>query len=779
MRPEYSKFYFRTFSVALILATLSHAANAQQNASADSTKSLTVERIFSGSGLGGHLLRGIAWTPDGKQVSFFELKPSPAEKPVATPESLHLPKPIPKQEGPGSLWVMDAVSGERRLLVSADKLQSMLPASSAGPTQATGLGRHAPADYQWAPDGAALLFRGPNALVWFDLKSQTPRTLVSGKGDLADPKISPDGKFVSFVRDHNLWLVNVADGKERALTRGGAEEIRKGELDWVYPEELDIKTAYWWAPDSSAVAYFEMDEHKVAQYPLVNFASFDGDADMERYPPAGGANPVVHVFVASVSGPESRQMDTGAETDVYIPRVNWLPDSKHLAIQRLNRAQTALDLLFADAATGVSRVAFTEKDQYWINVSDDLRFLHDGKRFLWTSERSGYRHLYLYSVEGKELAQLTKGDWEVSSVDAVDEKAESIYFTATEKSPLERHLYRVGLDGSGFMRITKEPGTHAVNFPPAFASPPGTATAKTSAPLIAFIDTYSNTMNPPRQDLLRPDGSRVAVLTENKVAELASYHLSPMEFVQVKSHDGVMLNASMIKPPNFDPQHKYPVLVYTYGGPHAQVVVNEWGRSTFLWHELMAQKGYIIFSLDNRGSAGRGHLFEEPIHYRLGAQELSDQRDGAAYLKSLPYVDPNRIGIWGWSYGGHMTLHAVFEDPEDFKVGFAGGPVTDWHYYDSIYTERYLGLLPVNEEYYQESSPIEKAKQFSGKLLIAHGTGDDNVHFANTLALINELIEEGKYVEVLPFPGRGHGVSDPPARRLLMERVTRFFLDNL
>ena len=239
------------------------------------------------------------------------------------------------------------------------------------------------------------------------------------------------------------------------------------------------------------------------------------------------------------------------------------------------------------------------------------------------------------------------------------------------------------------------------------------------------------------------------------------------------------LNAWMIKPANFDPAKKYPALVYTYGGPHAQVVTNAWSGSTFLWHQLMAQKGFAIFAVDNRGSAGRGHLFEEPIHFRFGAQEMSDQRDGVTWLKGQPWIDGGRIGIWGWSYGGHMTLHAMFEDPEDFKAGFAGGPVTDWRYYDTIYTERYLGLLPQNAESYQSSSPIEKAGQLRGKLLIAHGTEDDNVHFANTLSLLDKLIEEGKSVEVLPFPGRGHGVSDPPARIFLMNRVTQFFLENL
>ena len=762
--------YSGVFAVTLL--AIPYSIEAQQAKRSASPKLLTVERIYSSPSLSGNLARGIAWTPDGKRVSFLETKGSAAQEPRTADENSQQPKDQDKKAAGPDLWIMDAATGERHVLVPADRLQSMLPAAPSIASQATGLGRHAPADYQWAPDGAGILFQGASALVWYDLKTQTPRNLVSGAAELSDPKISPNGKFVSFVREHNLWLVQVADGKGRALTQGGTQDVRKGELDWVYPEELEIKTAYWWAPDSSAIAFLEMDERKVAAYPLVNFSSFNGEAEMERYPPAGDANPVVRVLVTPLGGGEPRPMDTGSNTDIYIPRVDWLTDSKHVAIQRLNRAQTVLDLLIADAATGKARVALTEKDEYWINVHDDLKFLQDGKRFVWSSERSGYRHLYVYDLEGKELAQLTKGEWEVEAVNAVDENAGVIYFTATEKSPLERHLYRVGLDGSGFLRITKEAGTHAIGFPTI-------AGANASIALTDFVDTYSNPLNPPRQDLVRADGSRIAAIHENNVAELAGYQLSPPEFLQVKSHDGVLLNASMIKPPNFDPQHKYPVLVFTYGGPHAQVVLNDWGRSTFLWHQMMAQKGYIIFSLDNRGSAGRGHLFEEPIHYRLGAQELSDQRDGAAYLKLLPYVDAHRIGIWGWSYGGHMTLHAMFEDPEDFKAGFAGGPVTDWHYYDTIYTERYLGLLPVNEEYYQESSPIAKVKQLKGKLLIAHGTGDDNVHFSNTLALLNELIEDGKYVEVLPFPGRGHGVSDLPAQRVLMERVTRFFLDNL
>jgi len=742
------RFLRGTILIALTICALGRqpfALARQKPAPAAQPGELTVDRIYGQPSLSGRLTRGIAWSPDGKRLTFLEARGT-------------------GREAKTELWSLDPSSGERSVLIPSDKLETILPAPPSKQSQATGAGRHAPSQYQWAPGGDALLFEGPNALAWFDLKTQTGRVLVSDKDDLTDVKISPDGKYVSFLRDHNIWLVSTADGKERAFTTGGSEEIRKGELDWVYPEELDIYSAYWWAPDSSAIAYLEMDERKVTQFPLVDFESYTGEAEQQRYPVAGGTNPVVRVMVGSLSGGEPRAMDIGAVTDIYIPRVNWLPDSRHVAIQRLNREQTVLDLLFADSATGKSSTLLTGKDQYWINVSDDLHFFKDGKRFLWSSERSGYRHLYLYGLDGNQLAQLTKGDWEVSHVDGVDEAKGVVYFTATEKSPIERHLYRVALDGSGFARITKEAGMHSVDLSP-------------GANL--YVDTYSNATTPPRQDLYRTDGTKAVTLNENKVEELAQYHLSPVEFSTVKSHDGVSLNCFLIKPPHFDPAKKYPVIVYTYGGPHEQVVLNAWEDSGLLWHEMMAQKGYIIFALDNRGSAGRGHVFEKPIHYRFGAQELSDQRDGVAWLQHQPWVDANRIGIWGWSYGGHITLHAMFEAPDLFKVGFAGGPVTDWHFYDTIYTERYMGLPQKNPSGYKESSPVGHAANLKGKLLIAHGTGDDNVHYSNTLALVDDLIGDGKYVEVIAVPGRGHGVSDAPARKVVWNRLTQFFLDNL
>ena len=733
--------------IIIVLALLSSAA-AQAQTSPPTKKPLTVERIFNSKlpSLSGQLTRGIGWSPDGAHLTYFAT--------TGSGKSL-------KTE----LWEMDAESGQTRQLISAEKLAALQQPSKAPATQATGLARRPPAQYQWSPDGQALLFAGETQLTWFDLKSQTAKQLIAGDQQISDATISPDSKWVSFVSDHNLFIAAVAGNEIRSVTKSGSEEIREGELDWVYPEELQISTAYWWSPDSKSIAYLEMDERPVAKFPIQNSLGEPQETEWERYPAAGTANPIVKVFVVDLAGGDGRVMDTGANSDIYIPRVNWLPDSRQLAIQRLNRAQDTLDLLLADAKSGASQTILTEKDQYWINVHDDLHFLRDGKRFLWSSERTGYRHLYLYDLAGQQIAQLTKGDWEVSGLSGVDEDAQTVYFTATEKSPLERHLYRVAFDGAKFARVTQDAGTHGINMSPAAH---------------AYLDTHSDSAHPPQQDLYSAvSGKKIAALNENKVSELSEYALSPVEFLQIKTHDKILLNAMMIKPPDFDATKKYPVIVFTYGGPHAQVVLNAWGGPIFLWHEMMAEKGFVIFALDNRGSAGRGHLFEEPIHYRLGAQELSDQVDGVRYLHSLGFIDGARIGIWGSSYGGHMTLHALFRAPGEFKAGFAGSPVSDWKLYDTIYTERYLGDPKVRGEEYDESSPVKNATDLQGKLLIAAGTGDDNVHFANTLEVLDELISAGKYAETAVFPGRGHGISDPKARAVLFQRVTDFFQENL
>ncbi len=729
------------------------------------SKSLTVERIYGGPSLGGYLTRGIEWTPDAKRISYLERAGSRAE-----------------------MWTMDAAKGDRKVLVNANVLADVMQPRRASAIQSTGLGRVEAENYLWSPSGDALLFVGSSDLVLLDLKTMTSKPLAlpvkngapnaaeDASEDVADPKFSPDGKWVSFVRDSNLWVASVATGEAKPLTVGGSEEILKGQLDWLYPEELDSTTAYWWSPDSSKIAYYQMDERPVTRYPIMDMSSPIGSMVYTRFPQAGEANPVVRVGVVSIDSGETRWIDTGADTDVYVPRVVWLRDSRRVAIERLNRAQNRLDLLFADAATGASDTILTETDKYWINLADDLYFFADNRRFLWSSERSGFRHYYLYDLSGRQLDQLTGGDWGITgsggfgpgsgSHAVVDEARGYIYFLSNKDDLRGTQLYRLSLQDKTIARITREDGAHDALIAPDAS---------------AYVDTYSNAMTPPRQDLYRMDGTRAAVVNENKVRELGEYHLSPVEFLDLAANDGTKLSASIIRPPDFDASRKYPVLINVYGGPHLQRVRNEWDTDPeALWLQMMAEKGYIIFTLDNRGSYFRGHAFETPIYHQLGKVELEDQLTGVKYLKSLPYVDGSRIGIWGWSYGGTMTLEAMFNAPDVFKAGVSIAPVSDWRLYDTAYTERYMGRPQDNPTGYVESSPVNQAARLRGKLMLVHATGDDNVHFANTSELLNELILAGKYpASLMIFPGRGHGMGDIPTYIQLFKGITDFLLNNL
>jgi dipeptidyl-peptidase-4 len=738
---------------ALGMAARPQSAPAAQTAGA--ARALTVERIYSYPSLSGRVLHDTVWSPDGKLLTYLSDETDPG--------------------GP-QIWAVDAATGQRRVLVDNHHLRNiLLPPASRG--QTTGLGRLTPVQYIWSPDGKALLFVSAQELFWYDLAAQTSRTLVTAlkaarggeepdEADttIDDAKISPDGRWASFLRAHDIWVVGVAGGQPRQITRGGSEERRNGELDWVYPEELDIATAYWWSPDSAKIAFLQLDESHVEKYPLPDELSTKGDVTEERYPVAGSPNPVARVGVVAATGAEVRWMDTGADSSALLARVAWLHDSRRMAVERLNRPQNRLDLLFADAATGKSQAVLTEQDKYWINLNDDLHFFNDNQRFLWSSERSGFRHLYLYDLSGKQLAQLTSGDWEVESVAAVDEQNGQVYFTSTQQSPIERQFYRVAFSGGAPVQLTHERGTHRANLAPGAAH---------------FLDTYSNAMQPPRQNLFSADGSSVAALAENPVTELAAYRLQPIEFFAVPGADGTPLDASLIKPPGFDPARKYPVIVYVYGGPQAQEVRDAWQGADFLWHQLMAQKGFVIFSVNNRGMAGRGHDFETPIYHHFGQAELADQLAGVAWLTKQTYVDRTRIGIWGWSYGGYMTCMAMLRGGGVFKAGFAGAPVTDWRQYDTIYTERYMGTPQENPEGYRDSSPVNFAARLEGKLLIAHATGDDNVHFANTVELAESLVNAQKYAEYQIYAGRGHGISDAAARIHVFNRVTQFFLENL
>jgi dipeptidyl-peptidase 4 len=742
------------------VATLSAPpALAQAVAPAAAAKELTLDRIFSPPFLGGRGTQGIQWAPDGKRFSYLERKGAGRDAVV-------------------ELWTMDAATGERKVLVNGETLKSVTQAEKAKTTQATGLGRVQADNYQWAPDGNSLLFIGTNKMVILELKTAQAKPVVSSEQEIEDAKFSPDGKWISFSRDSNIFAVNLASGETKTLTTGGSEEVLKGKLDWVYPEELDTRTAYWWSPDSSKIAYYEMDERPVTRYPIMDMSSPTGGTEYTRYPQAGEANPVVRVGVVAVdagTNSETRWMDTGANTDAYLARVDWLPDSRRIAIQRLNRGQNQLDLLFCDASTGAAKTVLTETDKYWLNISDDLYFFSDNRRFLWSSERTGYRHFYVYDDSGKPPMQLTSGEWGISDLGgfgpgamnhpAVDEKRGYVYFTSNKDNVLETQLYRVSLNDKSLTRITKEAGSN---------------TSRISPDLSSFINSYSNAATPTRQDLYRMDGTRVAAINDGSVPELEQYKLTPQEFVEVTADDGTKLHASIIKPLNFDPSKKYPVLINVYGGPHVQLVRNAWGSLGYLMHEVLAAKGYIVFTLDNRGSWGRGHAFETPIYHQLGKIELQDQLAGVKYLKALGYVDSSRIGITGGSYGGYMTLEALFNAPDVFRAGISDAPVTDWKLYDTIYTERYMGRPQDNADGYKNSSPVNQAGHLKGKLMLVHGTGDDNVHFANSVEVLNALIDSGLYPDqLMVFPGRGHGISDAAARVLMYRRIMEFTLNNL
>ena len=594
-------------------------------------------------------------------------------------------------------------------------------------------------DFQWVPGASAVLLKSAKSLTWLDLMSGKRRVLITTHEDVSNSKISPDGRFVSFVSQHNLWLLNVVSGEVNKLTTGGTEEQRKGEWDWVC-HEFGLQTGYWWSPDSSSIAFLELDERQVGKIGAV------------RYPRPGTPNPIFHVFTINLKTGHVVTMDTGADTSVYLPRVSWLPDSKHLAIQRLNRQQTLLQLLIADERDGTSQTILTEPDAYWINIHDDFRFLSDGERFLWSSERSGYRHLYLYDGKGNLLAQITKGNWEVCGIDSVDEAGRAIYFTATEKTPLERHLYRIGFDGSGLKRLTSEAGWHQVRFAPQ---------------AVSYIDSYSTAVSAPVSNLMRVDGTRIAALEPSPPVDL----FSAPEFLTIRTHDAVSLNAMLIKPLHFDPDTRYPVLVYAQGGPGEQAVRNAWDATVSPWHQTMAQRGFLIFALDNRGSAGRGHLFEEPIHCRFGAQEMSDQRDGIGWLRRLPYVDATRIGIWGSGYGAHLVLHAMFEDPEDFKAGFAQTPIADWSRANAAFAERYLEVPHGFSEEFDASSPIQNAGALRGNLLIA-APEEESVTAPGVAELRGAFKDAGRNFEFIPL-------SEQPSEMQTLERAAAFFVENL
>lgn len=610
--------------------------------------------------------------------------------------------------------------------------------------------------YQWAPDSSAMLVSEGGDLFWIEIGKNEPRQLTRTEATEADPKLSPDGKRVAYRIGNDLYYQEIASGKVTRLTHDGSETILNAKLDWVYPEELDINTAYWWSPDSARIAYLQFDVSKVMIFPQVDLLKVPALPEPERYPQAGTPNSDVRLGVVDLESAKTRWMDLGETRDYLLARVAWM-NQREVSVQRMTRVQDKLEFLAADWETRQVRKVFGESDPYWINVHSLTRIDSGRKQMIWASEKTGFRHLYLASFDGKENVQITRGDWEVNDVVGVDFDKRLVYYVSTEVSPLERHLFVIGFDGKNKKRLTSETGSHAISMSP---------TAE------FYTDNFSATDKPWRQTLHTADGQKITDLTQPNLKVVEENDLLPTEFVTFKVKDGTTLYARLIKPKGFDPSRKYPAIVMVYGGPHAQTVRNSWAGPNL--DQVLAHKGYVIWQVDNRGSGGRGHQWESKLYRKFGEIEVADQKAGVEYLVSMGFVDASRIGMSGWSYGGYMTLNTMLTEPKLIKAGISGAPVTNWLLYDTIYTERYLGTPQENEKGYRESSPVHKAKNLEGKLMLVHNIGDDNVLFQNMLQMTDALQRAGKHFELSIYPQKSHGVSGP-ARFHLNEAMVDFF----
>ncbi|MCX6246903.1 MAG: S9 family peptidase [Bacteroidetes bacterium] len=592
-------------------------------------------------------------------------------------------------------------------------------------------------------------------------------TALSKNGKQRLATFSPDGTKIAFVRDNNIFLTDLSSGKEKQITNDGkVNEIINGAADWVYEEEFGFSQAFFWSPDSKRIAFYRFDESNVREYQLTTYGDLYPEQEKYKYPKAGEDNSKIQLIVWNLDSGRSVNVDIGTEQDIYIPRVKWTEDPGILAFYRLNRHQNKLELLLADAGSGKSHVVYTEENKTYIEINDDLHFLKDKSGFLLTSEKDGFRHIYIYTLEGKPVRQLTSGKWEVTGIAGIDEQNAKIFFVSTEVSPLERYVYSIGLDGKNKTCLTPKKGYNVPEF---------------SSRCTWFMNRWSDINTPSAYTINKPDGSEVRTIQDNaKLKEtMKEYGFGKSEFFTFQTRDGVVLNGWMLKPAGFDPLKKYPVLFTIYGGPGSQTVKNQWGMTTS-WDQFLSQNGIILVSVDNRGTGFRGEEFKKCTYLELGKYETLDQIEAAKYLGSLPYVDKDRIGMWGWSFGGYMTLSCLTIGADYFKMGVAVTPVTNWKYYDNIYTERFMQTPRENPRGYEANSPINHAAELKGKLLIIHGMADDNVHTQNSYDFISALVAANKQFEMQMYPNSNHGIYTGKNTTFhLYTRITEFILKNL
>ncbi|MDQ3205932.1 MAG: S9 family peptidase, partial [Pseudomonadota bacterium] len=703
--------------------TLAHTpalAGSDVDTKSDGRSRLTLEALAGDAPLSGPSLTKPRISPDGQWVGFLRGKPDDRNR--------------------LDLWVYDVGSGQTRMLVDSNDVlpgtEVLSDAEKARRERQRIAALSGIVDYQWAPDGRSLLFPLGGELYLFDRArtgADAVRKLTDGEGFATDPKISPKGGYVSFVRDRNLWVIDLGTGKATPLTRDGSDTIGNGVAEFVADEEMGRHTGYWWAPDDSAIAFARIDESGVPVQKRYEVYPDRTEVVEQRYPAAGDPNVRISLHVADPAQPGApssiREVDLGRDTDIYLARVDWR-DADTLTFQRQSRDQQTLGLVEVDLDSGRQRVLLTETSDTWVPLHDDLRFLKDG-RLLWSSERSGFEHLYTIASDGTATA-LTSGEWPVDGVLAVDEAAGQVYFAAGKDSPLDVQVYRVPLAGGAIERLSKADGVHSATF---------------AANASVYVDNWSNPTTPPQLTLHRNDGTLIDALVENSLSDPAHPYAPyrdahrPVEFGTLTAADGsTPLHYSVIKPAGFDPAREYPAVVLVYGGPAAQTVRRTWSPD---FNQYLAQQGYVVFSIDNRGTPRRGRAFGGSLYGRQGTVEVEDQQLGAQWLASQPWVDGDRIGVYGWSNGGYMTLMLLAQAPDTYACGVAGAPVTDWALYDTHYTERYMNLPTARVEGYRQARVLEHIEGLVGpdapKLLLIHGMADDNVLFTNSTALMSAL----------------------------------------
>ena len=753
----------RRLSSVLILLLLSLTVFAQQS---DPSR-LNLDSLFT------YRIRPLGpvqWQTDGS--GYLALEPSPTKKDFV------------------DIVRYDVSTGDRTVKVSAEKLT---PAGAAEP-----LGVE---EFSLTPDEQKLLIFTNSERVWrsntrgdywvLDLKANTLKKLGGSEAkpsSLMFAKFSPDGQRAAYVRENNIYVENLAgDGKITKLTNDGSRYIVNGTFDWVYEEELFCRDGFRWSPDSKQIAYWQLNSEGVKEMTLINnTAALYPVLTTFPYPKAGETNSAARVGVVDADGGPTRWLEVpGDPRNNYLPRMEWAANSDELVIQQLNRRQDTNIVMIGDARTGKVRPILTEKDEAWVDVAwgdidwdktglarGDVEWIDGGKRFLWTSERDGWRHIYSVSRDGNDVKTITPGNYDVISVARVDAQNGWMFFIASPENATKRYLYRVRLDGSGKEeRLTPASahGTHAYNI-----SPRGDFA----------IHDYSTFDRVPVTDVVRlPQHTVARTLIDNKQVQdrLARLKRTTSEFFKVDIGDGVLLDGWMIKPADFDSQKRYPVLFHVYGEPWGQTVLDTWFGRNRLWHQMLAQQGYIVISVDNRGTpAPRGRAWRKIIYRKMGIVNSGDQAAAARVIAKFAYVDPARIAIWGWSGGGSSTLNAMFRYPDVYSTGISVAPVPDLHYYDTIYQERYGGLPKDHPEEWKQSSPITFASQLKGNLLVVHGTGDDNVHYQGTQALINALVAANKQFSMFAYPNRSHSISEGPGTsRHLMGLLTRFLNEKM